>query len=130
MSDAAIQAISAIIIAAIGIVTTTITVRGRTSHDKPDAAPVTNQQVLEAEDPGVSALRIALSTQKQLEKTQADLEQVRGELRSVLSELESIARDLRAFVEWEEAGAHGQPPVSLPSIYERLEALTRKRPHP
>lgn len=64
------------------------------------------------------------------EKTRADLELVRGELRSVLAEVESIARDLRRFVEWEEAGAHGTPPITLASIYARLEALNRKRPQP
>lgn len=64
------------------------------------------------------------------EKTRADLEIVRGELRSVLAEVESIARDLRRFVEWEEAGAQGAPPISLSDIYARLEALNRKRPTP
>lgn len=151
MSDAAIQALSAVVIAAIGIITTYITVRGRASRDEPDAAPVTNEQVREAEDPGVVAIKIAYGTQLQLEKTQADLDEtksslgqtqselkqtvkdleaVRGELRSVLAELESIARDLRRFVEWEESGAHGSPPIALTDIYARLEALTRKRPHP
>lgn len=151
MSDAAIQAISAVVIAAIGIITTYITVHARTSRGETDGAPVTNEQVREAEDPGVVAIKIAYGTQLQLEKTQADLQEtrtslgqtqsdleqtvkdleaIRGELRSVLAELESIARDLRRFIEWEEVGAHGAPPVPLASIYARLEALTRKRPHP
>lgn len=144
MSDAAIQVAGAVVIALIGVVTTWITVRARSSSDEPETAPVTNAQVSSAEDPGVMALKLAMGTQRQLEETQQDLEEtktalqrtaddlelVRGELRSVLAELESIARDLRRFVEWEESGAQGSPPIALTDIYARLEALTRKRPHP
>lgn len=135
MSDVAVQGITAVIIALIGVITTYITVKARSSSTEPEAAPVTNEQVRGAEDPGVMALKIAMGTQRQLEETKADLETtkaalivVRDELRSVLAELESIARDLRRFVEWEEAGAHGNPPITLTEIYARLEALTRKRP--
>lgn len=142
MSDAAVQGITAVLIALIGVMTTWITVKARSSADGDDTAPVTNEQVRGAEDPGVMALKLAYGTQRSLEATQADLEQtktalqqtaadlelVRGELRSVLAELESIARDLRRFVEWEESGAHGSPPIALTDIYARLEALTRKRP--
>lgn len=137
MSDAVVNTLGAVAIALIGALATWVTYRSRSSTDEPDAVPVTNAQVQQAEDPGALALKIAYGTQRQLEDTRADLKQtqtalgvVQSELRSVLTEVESIARDLRRFVEWEDAGAHGAPPVALADIYHRLEALNRKRPTP
>lgn len=137
MSDAVVNTLGGVAIALIGVLATWVTVRSGGRKDEPESGPVTNDQVQQAEDPGALALKIAYGTQKQLEETQEDLEQtktalvvVQGELRSVLAEVESIARDLRRFVEWEDAGAHGDPPVALADIYHRLEALNRKRPQP
>lgn len=137
MSDAVINTIGGVAIALIGVLATWVTYRNGGSKAEPESAPVTNAQVQRAEDPGALALKIAYGTQKQLEDTKADLKQtktalgvVQSELRSVLTEVESIARDLRRFVEWEDDGAHGAPPVALADIYHRLEALNRKRPQP
>lgn len=143
MSDAAFDALALIAVALIGLVGTVVTVlaRRRQEDGEDDMPSVTEQQVRDAEDPGVLALRVALGTQRDLEETRAELSQTRSELSQtredlsaanvrldVLAEqnrrlrkvLRGVVVRLEGIAEWVRAGHHPPPPFTPEEIMEYI----------
>lgn len=125
MSDAAIDALALVAVALIGLAGTTVTVlaRRRGGEGEETVPSVTEEQVRDAEDPGVMALRVALGTREDLETTRRELGDAKADLRAAQARLDVLAeqnrqlrRTLRGVVgrleriaEWVRDG-HAPPP--------------------
>ena len=136
MSDAAFDALALIGVALIGLVGTIVTVLARRRQDEgEDGMPsVTEQQVRDAEDPGVLALRVALGTQRDLEETRSELSQTRDDLAAANVRLDVLAEQnrrlrkvlrgvvvrLERIAEWVRAGHHPPPPFTAEEIVEYI----------
>lgn len=136
MSDAAFDALALIGVAFIGLIGTVVTVLARRRQEEgEDPMPsVTEQQVRDAEDPGVLALRVALGTQRDLEETRSELSQTRKELASALTRLDVLAEQnrrlrevlrgvvvrLERIAERVRAGHHPPPPFTPEEIVEYI----------
>lgn len=136
MSDAAFEALALIGVALIGLVGTVVTVlaRRRQEDGEDDMPSVTEQQVRDAEDPGVLALRVALGTQRDLEETRSELSQTRKDLSAANVRLDVLAEQnrrlrqvlrgvvvrLEGIAEWVRAGHHPPPPYTPEEIMEYI----------
>lgn len=136
MSDAAFDALALISVALIGLVGTVVTVlaRRRQEDGEDDMPSVTEQQVRDAEDPGVLALRVALGTQRDLEETRSELSQTRKDLSAANVRLDVLAEQnrrlrqvlrgvvvrLEGIAEWVRAGHHPPPPYTPEEIMEYI----------
>lgn len=136
MSDAAFDALALIGVALIGLVGTVVTVlaRRRQEDGEDDMPSVTEQQVRDAEDPGVLALRVALGTQRDLEETRSELSQTRKDLSAANVRLDVLAEQnrrlrqvlrgvvvrLEGIAEWVRAGHHPPPPYTPEEIMEYI----------
>lgn len=136
MSDAAFDAFALIAVALIGLVGTVVTVlaRRRQEDGEDDMPSVTEQQVRDAEDPGVLALRVALGTQRDLEETRSELSQTRKDLSAANVRLDVLAEQnrrlrkvlrgvvvrLEGIAEWVRAGHHPPPPFTPEEIMEYI----------
>lgn len=97
MSDAAIDALALIAVALIGLAGTTVTVLARRRGGEGDETvpSVTEEQMRDAEDPGVMALRVALGTREDLETTRRELGDTRADLRAAQTRLDVLAEQNR-----------------------------------
>ena len=136
MSDAAFDALALIGVALIGLIGTIVTVLARRRQDEgeDDMPSVTEQQVRDAEDPGVLALRVALGTQRDLEETRSELSQTRKDLSAANVRLDVLAEQnrrlrkvlrgvvvrLEGIAEWVRAGHHPPPPFTPEEIMEYI----------
>lgn len=136
MSDAAFDALALIGVALIGLVGTVVTVlaRRRQEDGEDDMPSVTEQQVRDAEDPGVLALRVALGTQRDLEETRSELSQTRKDLSAANVRLDVLAEQnrrlrqvlrgvvvrLEGIAEWVRSGHHPPPPYTPEEIMEYI----------
>ena len=136
MSDAAFDALALIAVALIGLVGTVVTVlaRRRQEDGETDMPSVTEQQVRDAEDPGVLALRVALGTQRDLEETRSELSQTREDLSAANVRLDVLAEQnrrlrkvlrgvvvrLEGIAEWVRSGHHPPPPFTPEEIMEYI----------
>lgn len=136
MSDAAFDALALIGVALIGLVGTVVTVlaRRRQEDGEDDMPSVTEQQVRDAEDPGILALRVALGTQRDLEETRSELSQTRKDLSAANVRLDVLAEQnrrlrqvlrgvvvrLEGIAEWVRAGHHPPPPYTPEEIMEYI----------
>ena len=136
MSDAAFDALALIGVALIGLIGTIVTVlaRRRQEEGEEPMPSVTEQQVRDAEDPGVLALRVALGTQRDLEETRSELSQTRDDLAAANVRLDVLAEQnrrlrkvlrgvvvrLERIAEWVRAGHHPPPPFTAEEIVEYI----------
>lgn len=136
MTDAAFDALALIAVALIGLVGTVVTVlaRRRQEDGEADMPSVTEQQVRDAEDPGVLALRVALGTQRDLEQTRSELSQTRDDLSAANVRLDLLAEQnrrlrkvlrgvvvrLERIAEWVRAGHQPPPPFTAEQIVEYI----------
>ena len=136
MSDAAFEALSVLGAAFIAFLGTWVTVRARQRQEdgEDDVPAVTEQQVRDAEDPGVLALRVALGTQRDLEETRSELSQTRKDLSAANVRLDVLAEQnrrlrqvlrgvvvrLEGIAEWVRSGHHPPPPFTPEEIMEYI----------
>lgn len=125
MSEAAIDALALVAVALIGLVGTTVTVLARRRGNEGGAAvpSVTEEQMRDAEDPGVMALRVALGTREDLQQTRRELSVAQARLDALAEQNRQLRRVLRGVVgrletiaEWVRAGHLPPPPITADEL--------------